>query len=74
MYIVSRQLKSKIDSIYRLSEAFMQKQFDIVDKIEPAKGNDEFSLIKNDLIELGKMLRSYYRGCCYKNKREFQYC
>ena len=60
MYIVSRQLKSKIDSIYRLSEAFMRKQFDIVDTIEPEKGKDEFSLIKNDLIELGKMLRSYY--------------
>jgi len=60
MYIVAKRLKRKIDSVYRLSEAFRHKQFDIVDTIEPEKGDDEISLIKNDLIELGKMLRSYY--------------
>ncbi|SFP28232.1 EAL domain-containing protein [Hydrogenimonas thermophila] len=60
MYIIARRLKSRIDSVYKLSEAFRHKQFDIVDKIKPEKGDDEISLIKNDLIELGKMLRSYY--------------
>lgn len=60
MYIIARRFKSRIDSVYKLSEAFKYKQFDIVDKIEPEKENDEISLIKNDLIELGKMLRSYY--------------
>ena len=60
MYIASKRLKSKIDSIYEICEAFMHKQFDIVDTIEPEKGKDEFSLIKNDLIGLGKMLHSYY--------------
>ena len=60
MYILSRKLKNRIDSVYRLSGAFRQKRFDIVDQIEPERGSDEISMLKNDLIELGKMLRSYY--------------
>jgi len=60
MFLIAKRLKVRMDSTYALCEAFKHKQFDIVDKVELEKENDEISLIKNDLIELGKMLRSYY--------------
>ena len=60
IYFMGLKVKKRIESVYKLSEAFRQKRFDIVDEIESEESTDEITLLKNDLIELGKMLKSYY--------------